>query len=291
MFIGTMIDITETKLAQERLLATQSELARVSQLTTVGQMAASIAHEIKQPITSIVMGASAGQRWLAKEPPNLKEVQACLALIATNGDRAHHVIDGIRAMFQRGRQEKEFLDINQIIRETLELVRGEAQKKCVTLQSDLSEDLRPVFGNRVQLQQVILNLFLNAIEAMDGVANGVRQLRVGSTSFAPESMLITVAELGARVCSQRSQPYLRSLLHDKIPWHGNGFIDLPIARRSPQWPALRAPWHGTRSDLRDYVARWGPESVVGLRLGCGPKFQRCTRFRVGPASSIGLADR
>ena len=196
MFIGTMIDITESKHAQERLLATQSELARVSQLTTVGQMAASIAHEIKQPITSIVMGASAGQRWLAKEPPNLKEVRACLELIATNGDRAHHVIDGIRAMFQKGRQEKEFLDINQIIRETLELVRGEAQKKRVTLQSDLSEDLRPVFGNRIQLQQVMLNLFLNAIEAMDGVANGVRQLRVSSTSFAPESMLITVADSG-----------------------------------------------------------------------------------------------
>ena len=196
MFIGTMIDITESKHAQERLLATQSELARVSQLTTIGQMAASIAHEIKQPITSIVMGASAGLRWLTREPPNLKEVRACLELIANNGDRANQVIDGIRAMFQKGRQEKEFLDINQIIRETLELVRGEAQKKRIVLESELSEDLRPVFGNRIQLQQVMLNLFSNAIEAMDAVANGIRQLRVSSTSFAPESVLITVADSG-----------------------------------------------------------------------------------------------
>ena len=196
MFIGTMIDITESKEAKERLLATQSELTRVSQLTVIGQMAASIAHEIKQPLTSIVMGASAGLRWLSREPPNLKEVQGCLELIAKNGDRAHHVIDGIRSMFQGGHQEKEFLDINQIIRETLELVRGEAQKKRVTLQSDLPEDLRPVFGNRIQLQQVMLNLFLNAIEAMDAVASGVRQLRVSSTSFAPESVLITVADSG-----------------------------------------------------------------------------------------------
>jgi PAS domain S-box-containing protein len=196
MFIGTMIDVTESKRAQERLLATQSELARVSQSTTIGQMAASIAHEIKQPVTSIVMGASAALRWLAKEPPNLKEVRACLRLIANNGDRANQVIDGVRAMFQKDRREKEFLDVNQIIRETLDLVRGEAQKKRIVLQSDLSEDLRPVFGNRVQLQQVMLNLFSNAIEAMDTTARGARQLRVSSTPFAPESVLIAVADSG-----------------------------------------------------------------------------------------------
>jgi PAS domain S-box-containing protein len=98
MFIGTMIAITESKQAHENLLAAQSELARVSN-STHGQMTASIAHEIKQPITSIVMGASAGLRWLAKEPPNLKEVKACLELIAKNGDRSHHVVDGVRAMF------------------------------------------------------------------------------------------------------------------------------------------------------------------------------------------------
>ena len=196
MFIGTMIDITEGKYAQESLLATQSELARVSQLTTMGQMAASIAHEIKQPIASIAMAASAGLRWLTRDPPNLKEVRACLELIAKNGDRAHHVIDGIRAMFQKDRQEKEFLDVNQIIRDTLELVRGEAQKKRILLHSELSDDLRSVFGNRVQLQQVMLNLFSNAIEAIDATANNIRQIRVSSTSFAPESILITVADSG-----------------------------------------------------------------------------------------------
>jgi PAS domain S-box-containing protein len=196
MFIGTIIDITEAKCAQESLLAMQSELARISQLTTIGQMAASIAHEIKQPITSIVMGASAGLRWLTKEPPNFKEVRACLELIANNGDRANQVIDGVRAMFQNRQQEKEFLDVNQIIRETFELVRTEAQKKRVVLKSKLSEDLRPVFGNRTQLQQVMLNLFSNAMEAMDTVANGTRQLRVSSTSFAPDTVLISVADSG-----------------------------------------------------------------------------------------------
>jgi PAS domain S-box-containing protein len=196
MFIGTMIDITEVKRAQESLLAMRSELARVSQFTTIGQMAASIAHEIKQPITSIVMGASAGLRWLAKATPDLGEVRACLELIAKNGDRANQVIDGVRAVFQKGRQDKGFLDINQIILETLELVHGEAQKKGIALQSELSEGLRPVFGSRIQLQQVMLNLFSNAIEAMDAAGSGTRQLHVSSTSFAPETVLITVADSG-----------------------------------------------------------------------------------------------
>ena len=196
MFIATIVDITESKLAQESLLAMQSELARISTLTTIGQMAASIAHEIKQPITSIVMGANAGLRWLTKKPPNLKEVGACLELIAKNGDRANQVIDGVRAMFQNNQQEKEFLDVNQIIRETFELVRAEAQKKRIVLQSELSEDLRPVFGNRTQLQQLMLNLFSNAMEAMDSAAEGIRQLRVTSTSFAPDTVLISVADSG-----------------------------------------------------------------------------------------------
>ena len=90
-------------------------------------------------------------------------------------------------MFQKGQQEKEFLDVNQIIQETFELVRAEAQKKRIVLQSELSEGLRPVFGNRIQLQQVMLNLFSNAMEAMDTVADGTRQLRVSSTSFAPRA--------------------------------------------------------------------------------------------------------
>ena len=95
-----------------------------------------------------------------------------MELIANNGDRANEAIDGIRAMFQKGGRGKELLDINQIIRETLELVRGEAHKKLISLESELSEDLRTVFGNRIQLQQVMLNLFSNAIEAMDTGTTG-----------------------------------------------------------------------------------------------------------------------
>jgi PAS domain S-box-containing protein len=202
MFIGTMIDITESRRAQDSLFATQSELARVAQLTTIGQMAASIAHEIKQPLTSIITGASAGLRWLAKKPPNLKEVRACLNLIADNGDRANQVIDGIRAMFQQGHQEKELADINRLIRETLELVRGEAQKKRIALHSELSDDLPPVFGNRIQLQQVMFNLFSNAIEAMAAVTDDNRRLQVSSVFRASQDVLVSVTDSGPGLAPQ-----------------------------------------------------------------------------------------
>jgi PAS domain S-box-containing protein len=202
MFIGTMIDITESKRAQDNLFATQSELTRVAQLTTIGQMAASIAHEIKQPLTSIMMGASAGQRWLAKKPPNLKEVRACFDLIADNGDRANQVIDGIRAMFQKGSQEKEFVDINQLIGETLELVRGKAQKTRIVLRSDLADDLPPVFGRRIQLQQVMFNLFTNAIEAIDDAADDSRLLVVSSAFSPPRDVLVAVTDSGPGLAAE-----------------------------------------------------------------------------------------
>jgi PAS domain S-box-containing protein len=196
MFIGTLIDITESKRAQDTLQATRSELARVAQLTTIGQMTASIAHELKQPLASVILGCDATSRWLAKTPPNLEEVRACIKQIAEAGHRASQVIDGIREMFQKGSQKKESLDVNQLIREVLEFVRAEAQKKSVLVRSDLLDEIRPVMANRIQLQQVMLNLVINAIDAMDTVTDGRRLLRVTSTLRAPDHVLIAVEDTG-----------------------------------------------------------------------------------------------
>jgi PAS domain S-box-containing protein len=195
MFIVTMTDITETKRAQDNLRAMQSELARLAQLTTMGQMAASIAHEIKQPLSAITLGCSASLRWLAKKPPNLQEVRACIDRIADAGHRVNQVIDGIRTMFEKGNQEKELLNVNQLIGEVLELVREEAQKKRVVVRSDLLDEIRPVLANRIQLQQVMLNLFTNAIEAMDSVTEGQRLLQVTST-LHPDVVAIAVEDSG-----------------------------------------------------------------------------------------------
>ena len=196
MFIVTMTDITETKHAQDNLRAMQSELARVAQLTAMGQMTASIAHEIRQPLASIVASCNASLRWLAMKPPNLERVRACMDLIAAGGHRAGQVIDGIRAMFEKGKQEKELLNVNQLIREVLELVRGEAQRGRVIVRSNLSDEIRPVLANRIQLQQVMLNLFTNAIEAMESVPDAQRLLQVTSTLHPTDGVVIAVEDTG-----------------------------------------------------------------------------------------------
>ena len=196
MFIVTMIDITETKKAQDNLRATQSELARVAQLTTMGQMAASIAHELKQPLVAITTSCYAGLRWLAKEPPSSEKVRACIDRIADATRRADQVINGIKAMFQKGSQEKTLLNVNQLIREVLELVSGEAQKKRVIVRGDLPDEIPPVLANRIQLQQVMLNLITNAIEAMDLTTDSPRLLQVTSTLHSPSNVVIAVEDSG-----------------------------------------------------------------------------------------------
>src|SRR5260370_18856644 len=190
MLIGTIIDVTETKQAQENLGAMQSELARVAQLTTIGQMTASIAHEIRQPLASIIASCNASLRWLAMKPPNLERIRACIDLIAGGGHRAGQVIDRIRAMFGKGKQQKDLLNVHQLIREVLELVRGEAQRKRGIVRSNLPDEIRPVLANRIQLQQVMLNLFTNAIEAMDSVTDGQRFLQLTSTLHPTDRVVI-----------------------------------------------------------------------------------------------------
>jgi len=195
-FIGTMIDITESKRAQDKLQAMQAELARVTTLTAAGHMSAAMAHEIMQPLATIALGSSAGLRWLAKQPPNLAEVQADLNRIADACDRASQVIDGIRSMFKSEGREKALLDVNEVIREVIGLLRSELQNRQILVQDELSPKLPPVLADEVQLQQVIANLVTNAIEAMDSVDDRARTLRVKSAIGEASGVLITVEDSG-----------------------------------------------------------------------------------------------
>jgi PAS domain S-box-containing protein len=196
MFIGTLIDISESKRAQDKLRATQTELARVTGLTIAGQMAASMAHEINQPLASIALGCSASLRWLAKTPPNLEEVRAALNQISDASDRAGQVIDGIRAMFKNDRREKALVDVNQLIREVLALLHSELQNYQILMQADLTPKLPPVLADGIQLQQVIANLVMNAIDAMNTVVDRARTLLVKSAIREPDGVLITVKDSG-----------------------------------------------------------------------------------------------
>jgi PAS domain S-box-containing protein len=196
MFIGAVIDITESKRAEEKLRATEKELTRVFRLTAAGQMAASIAHEIKQPLAAIVTGAAAGLRWLSKPKPDLEQVRALLKTIVGEGNRASEVIDGIRAIFKNDRRERTSLDVNEVIRDVLALMQFELHNHRILVQAELTAELPPVLADRIQLQQVVANLITNAIEAMQFAEGRARTLRVRSGIRIPDGVLIVVEDSG-----------------------------------------------------------------------------------------------
>jgi signal transduction histidine kinase len=175
--------------AQDKLLAMQIELARATNLTAAEQIAG--------PLATIALGSSASLRWLAKQPPNLEEVRADLNRIAEAGHRASQVIEGIRSMFKNDSREKALLDVNEVIREVIALLRSELQNRQIVVQDELSPNLPPVLADGVQLQQVIAILVANAIEAMEAVDD--RTLRVKSAKSEADGVLIMVEDSGPAI--------------------------------------------------------------------------------------------
>jgi C4-dicarboxylate-specific signal transduction histidine kinase len=186
----------ELMLASEALRETQMELAHVNRVTTMGQMAASIIHEINQPIAAAVTYACAGLRWLDAQPPELEEIRQALGCVVENGNRAGEVSGRIRALIKKVPPQKAGLEINDAILEVIALTRGEVLKNGVSVQTQLAEGLPLIQGDRIQLQQVILNLIINAIEAMSGVGDGARELLIGTGKDASGGVLVAVQDSG-----------------------------------------------------------------------------------------------
>jgi len=195
-FVGTVMDISEHRRAEEALRSAQAELARVGRLTTMGELVASIAHEVNQPLTGVVTNASACLRWLNREEPNLKEARAALSHIMSDGTRAGEVIRTLRALTRKSGLQLAKLDINDAIREVLALTRTELQRYGVMLRTDLSPADRSVYGDRVQLQQVLLNLIMNGIEAMSTVSQHPKVLAISSQAADPGVVLVAVEDSG-----------------------------------------------------------------------------------------------
>jgi signal transduction histidine kinase/CheY-like chemotaxis protein len=205
-FMGAVTDITERKRAEEELhqkgvslREAQAELAHVSRVTTVGEMAASIAHEVNQPLAGIVTNANAGLRWLAGELPNINEAREAIRRIIRDGNRAGDVIARMRALFEKARTVKECLDINEAIEEVVILTQSEARRNRVALRLELAAELPPVMGDRVQLHQVIMNLILNAIEAMSTVEDRARDLVIRTRRGKDTEVHVAVQDSGIGV--------------------------------------------------------------------------------------------
>ena len=182
--------------ASEALREAQAELAHVNRVTTMGELAASISHEVMQPIAAVVTNAGASLRWLAAQPPEMEEARQALARIVDDGNRASDIISRIRALFKKAPPRKDALDVNAVILEVITLTHGEAVKNGVSLQTQLADGLPLIQADRVQLQQVILNLIINALEAMSGESEGSRELLISSGRDASGSMLVGVQESG-----------------------------------------------------------------------------------------------
>jgi PAS domain S-box-containing protein len=199
---GTSADIEDRKRAEETLSKAQAELAHVTRVTTMGELAASIAHEVNQPLSAIVNNGSACLRWLASEEPNLDEARDAARRIIRDGNRAGEVITRIRALLRKTDAGKARLDINQTIREVVTLTRNEAAGKGVAIRMELAPGLPPVLGDRVQLQQVILNLIMNGIEAMASVTDRPRELLISSRQHQSDKALVAVRDSGVGLGGQ-----------------------------------------------------------------------------------------
>jgi PAS domain S-box-containing protein len=195
-FNGALMDVTAAKRAEEELIRAHAELARAARVTTLGELTASIAHEINQPLAAMVANGNAGLSLLKRATPDVAEARDAFTCIVDDGLRAAEVIESIRAMFKNVDQEKTPIDINKLVRDMLGLMLGELRASHVSVETKLNDNLPDVRANRVQLQQVILNLIRNAIEAMHSVTNRARVLRIGSAIHERDGVLVSVEDSG-----------------------------------------------------------------------------------------------
>jgi PAS domain S-box-containing protein len=193
-YFGTAMDITERKQAEEALRQAYDDLARVSRVSIASELTASLAHEINQPISAAVANAQASLRWLASDTPDLEEVRAAVAAIVSNGTLAAEIVSRTRRLFERGALEGEVIEVNDIVRETVQLLSGEATRQAVTIRTFL-ERTPEILADRVQLQQVLVNLLLNAFDALKDV-DGQKEVAIRS-QLDGEQVMVSVSDTGA----------------------------------------------------------------------------------------------
>jgi signal transduction histidine kinase len=239
--------LSELAAARERETVERAEFARVTHLTTMGEMAASIAHEVNQPLAAIVAGGNAGLRWLASETPDLNRVQTILQRVVRDGTRASEVVGSVRAMFRKEVQRKAPLNVNDLVTDVLAHLHGELQSERIAVQVDLGDGLTPVLADRVQLQQVFVNLMTNGIDAMRSVGDRPRRLRVAARVVEADGVLITVGDTGSGIDSKLADRIFEPFFTTKSSGMGLGLSicrSIIEAHGGRVWVSPGSP-HGT----------------------------------------------
>jgi signal transduction histidine kinase len=217
---GIAIERRLAREERERLRQAQADLAHINRVTTMGELAASLAHEIKQPITAAAINAKTCLRWLARDEPDVSEAREAASRLVTDVTRAADIISRVTFLFKKGAPQHELVDVNELIREMIVLLRNEAARYSILIRSELAENLPKVMGDRIQLQQVFMNLMLNGIEAMKGMG-AAGELTI-SSQYADNHLLVLVIDAGVGLPPHQEDQIFNAFFTTKIGGTGMG---------------------------------------------------------------------
>ena len=233
-FVGFLMDVTERRQAEEereRLREALADLARINRVSTMGELTASLAHEIRQPISAAVTDARTCLRWLGREKPDITEAQEAASRLVKDVTRASEIISRISSLFKKDAMQRELLDVNELIQEMVDLLRSEADRHSISIDSEVARDLPVILADRIQLQQVFMNLMINGIEAIKDTGTPGK-LTIKSQQDENRQLLISVADTGVGLRPEHSEQMFKAFFTSKAQGTGMG---LPISRSIIEW--------------------------------------------------------
>jgi C4-dicarboxylate-specific signal transduction histidine kinase len=277
----------ERQQAEEALRQAQADLARASRVSSMGELSASLAHEINQPITAVVINANSCLLWLSRDEPDLEEARLAVSQIVKDGKRAGEIIKRVQLLFKKDTPQKELVDLNEVIREMMLLLHSEATQFAITIRAELDADLPQAMGDRVQLQQVLMNLMMNSIDAMKDI-EGRRELTLQSQRGEDGQVLISVSDTGVGLPEQPDRIF-NAFFTTKA--HGTG-MGLRISQSIVDshggrlWAADNATRGASFCFTLPTQAMAHDSAVPGDRTGPGEGL-----YRQGPARLSGRSDQ